>query len=53
MRGLFVQSLSALQVMVQMLGLSMTVRGSGETARQVNSDTHSDDCVQGKPKSPG
>jgi hypothetical protein len=53
MKGSFWQSSSVAQLIVQTVGLSMIVRGSGDTAMQVNSDRHSDDVVQGSAKFPG
>jgi hypothetical protein len=53
MRGWLRQSSSVLQLIVQMVGLSMTVRGSGETAVQVNSVGHCPNGVQGSPNSIG
>jgi len=47
MKGEVRQSSSLAQLIVQMVGLSMIVRGSGDTAVQVKADGHCDDAVQG------
>jgi hypothetical protein len=47
------QSSSVAQVAVQMLGLSMIVRGSGDTGRHWKYDRHCEVAVHGSPKSPG
>ena len=53
MAGMPRQSASLAQVCEQMLGLSMTVRGSGDTGRHEKNDRHCEESVHGNPNSPG
>jgi len=47
------QSSSIVQVVVQMLGLSMMVRSSGVTAVHLSEVAHSESPLQGSPKFAG
>jgi hypothetical protein len=53
MSGLAWQSSSVAQAIVQMAGLVMIVRGSGETAKQENVSRQSASAVQGSAKLDG
>jgi len=51
--GCPMQSSSIVQVVVQMLGLSMMVRSSGVTAVHLSEVAHSESPLQGSPKFAG
>jgi len=53
MNGLAWQSSSLSQAMVQMVGLLMIVRSSGDTAMQESDATQSDGLAQGSANWPG